>query len=841
MSTNRSNNEATARLKINSLLEKSGWRLYDLNNEKANVIVEDRVSLKKVDFDELGSDFEKTTNGFVDYLLLDNTNKPLVILEAKRESINPLSAQNQAKEYAKSKNCKYIILSNGDIHYFWNLKTGSKEAISSFPKLEELVEKINYDEEFEKGRTKLLNYAFDKHLIAESQVEGLLSNKEYLKDRDAYCKSHKLISLRDFQLEALYKMRESIEQGNTRFLFEMATGTGKTLVAASTIKIFLKSNFTKRVLFLVDRVDLEKQALSDFKEYFEGDKVINIGIYKEVKDKWRDYNILITTIQSLVKDNRFEKYFGRYDFGLIITDEAHRSISGATNREMFNYFISYKLGLTATPKAFLKNINETQMLLNKPLELEERRARDTYTIFGCENGEATFVYDLKRGIEDNILNKAQLVDSKTVITTELLSEKGLEVKTIDENGSELVNTYFMQHFERKFYSSKTNTEVCRHFLENAQRDPITGEIGKTIFFCVSQEHALKVTNLLNSLAQELYEYPVEYEIAKRITSDEEQANLDSKLFNHNHNKLGGYSKVNEKYVNYNTSRVRIAVTVSMMSTGYNCCDLLNIVMFRPINSPADFIQIKGRGTRLYTFNWRNEDGYSLANMVKKDRYYLFDYFGVCDYFEKKYDFEKPEKVTKLGAKGLEDGEEHYDNSHNSNESDKIITSFKKEIGAEGFIVDRQGLRGSVDKNNIKDIIISLYEQGRYDEAKEKLEEFFKEKNLSYDNLRYFFSVNREISLDDIYSFLKFDSVKNDSQFFDEKFEEFFSKYSFDSNLRDDLKRFFQEYCYNAKIRSYIDRDELSKIADFELLQVIGKVKEYKEEVIDYVRDNNLYL
>ncbi|MCH8520134.1 MAG: DEAD/DEAH box helicase family protein [Nanoarchaeota archaeon] len=837
-----SSNEATARLKINSLLEKAGWRLFDIGNKRANVIVEDRVSLEKIDFNELGVDYEKTSNGFIDYLLVDEQRNPLLILEAKRESINPLSAQNQAREYAKSKNCKYIILSNGNIHYLWNLETDNKEAISEFPSLEDIVKKRNFDEEFEKGRSKLLNYPFDRYLIAESQIEGLVQNPKYQDNKELYCKTNKLIALRDFQFEALEKMRESIQNGKDRFLFEMATGTGKTLVAASVIKMFLKSGFTNRVLFLVDRIDLEKQALSDFKEYFEGDKVVNIGIYKEHKQDWHNCNILITTIQSLVKENRFEKFFGRYDFGLIITDEAHRSISGATNRELFKYFKSYKLGLTATPKAFLKNIDETKMLLNKPLELEERRARDTYSIFGCETGEATFVYDLKRGIEDNILNKAQLVDSKTIITTELLSEKGLEVKTIDEDGNELTDTYFMKHFEKKFFSTRTNKEVCKHFLETAQRDPITGEIGKTIFFCVSQEHALKVTNMLNKLAQEMYDYPVGYDIAKRITSDEEQANLDSKLFNHKHNKLGGYSRVNEKYVNYHTSKVRIAVTVSMMSTGYNCCDLLNIVMFRPIYSPAEFIQIKGRGTRLFTFSWKNEDGYNLSNTVKKDKYYLFDYFGICDYFEKKYDFKKPEKIAKVNNGVSESGGEEYD-LFNSNEQDKIITSFKKEIGAEGFIVDRQGLRESVDRDNtnIKDLIIQLYEEGRVDEAQKKIEEFFKEKSLNYDILRHFFSLNREISIDDIYSFLKFDSVKDDSQYFNEKFDEFFSKYSFDKDLKDDLKIFFQEYCYNPKVRSCIDRDELSKIADFEFLKVYGKIKEYKEEIIDYIYDNNLYL
>ncbi|MFT4244385.1 MAG: DEAD/DEAH box helicase family protein [Candidatus Woesearchaeota archaeon] len=836
-------NEATARLKINSLLEKAGWRLYNSGHKKTNVLVEDRVSLKKIDFDELGEDFEKTANGFIDYLLVDEQNSPILIIEAKRESINPLSAQNQAKEYALSKNCNLVILSNGNIHYLWNLETNTKEAISEFPSLNDIVEQKDLLKEFKDGKTKLLNYAYDKFLIAESQIEGLIVDKEYQANRKEYCKKHNLIMLRDYQMEAVNKMREAISQDKDRFLFEMATGTGKTLVAASVIKFFLKSNFTKRVLFLVDRIDLEKQAQSDFKEYFNGDKKIEIGIYKDVRDDWHNCNILITTIQSLVKDNRFKEYFGRFDFGLIITDEAHRSISGSTNRELFNYFYSYKLGLTATPKAFLKNINETELLLHKPIELEERRARDTYSIFGCENSEATFVYDLKRGIEDNILNKPMLVDSKTVITTELLSKKGIEIKTIDEEtGAELSDTFYMRHFEKKFYSEKTNVEVCKHFLDNAKRDPITGEIGKTIFFCVSQNHALKIVDILNRLGEQKLGYPKGYDFAYRITSNEDEPNTNSKLFNHKHNKLKGYSRVNEKYLNYNTSRVRITVTVSMMSTGYNCCDLLNIVMFRPIYSPAEFIQIKGRGTRLFNFTWKNEDGNLLKPIQKKEHFYLFDYFGICDYFDKEYDFKKPEKYIKESLKGaLSEGGSIDYHKGISNEEDKIISSFKKEIGSEGFIVDRQGLEESVEnETSVREEVVELYEKGDKKGAKAVIDSFLKKKELDYTLLRSLFGIKREVSVDDMYSFFKSSKIKGDSDFFDEKFEEFFVKYSFEEDLKSDLKRFFQEYCYNPKSRESINRGDISRL-DFDFLLTFKKVEEYREEIIDYIYDNNLYL
>lgn len=83
-------------------------------------------------------------------------------------------------------------------------------------------------------------------------------------------------------------------------------------------------------------------------------------------------------------------------------------------------------------------------------------------------------------------------------------------------------------------------------------------------------------------------------------------------------------------------------------------------------------------------------------------------------------------------------------------------------------------------------------------------------------------------------------IKGDSDFFDEKFEEFFVKYSFEEDLKSDLKRFFQEYCYNPKSRESINRGDISRL-DFDFLLTFKKVEEYREEIIDYIYDNNLYL
>jgi type I restriction enzyme R subunit len=84
---------------------------------------------------------------------------------------------------------------------------------------------------------------------------------------------------------------------------------------------------------------------------------------------------------------------------LIISDEAHRSISGS-NRVIFEYFIAYKLGLTATPKDYLKNIDKEKMSEEDPRNIERRQLLSTYQTFGCDSGEPTFRYSLLDGVKD---------------------------------------------------------------------------------------------------------------------------------------------------------------------------------------------------------------------------------------------------------------------------------------------------------------------------------------------------------------------------------------------------------------------------------------------------------
>ncbi len=119
--------EATARIKINKLLEAAGWRFFPDGKLPANIQLESKVTIKVAELDAFGDDFEKTAKGFIDFLLLDSRGFPLVVLEAKWEDKNPLVGKEQARKYARSQNCRFVILSNGHSAIF--LGSGSGQSV----------------------------------------------------------------------------------------------------------------------------------------------------------------------------------------------------------------------------------------------------------------------------------------------------------------------------------------------------------------------------------------------------------------------------------------------------------------------------------------------------------------------------------------------------------------------------------------------------------------------------------------------------------------------------------------------------------------------------------------
>jgi type I restriction enzyme, R subunit len=450
--------EATARIKINKLLEAAGWRFFADGKTPANICLELSVKIKQSDLDALGENFEKTKTGFIDFLLLNEKGFPFIVLEAKAEDKNPLFAKEQARKYAKSQNCRFVILSNGNLHYFWDLERGNPYIITSFPTPDSVV---GYQKVSPSPERLIKELVGDDYIVLTQrptyQSEAAWRNET---ERPAYIQANKLRFLRPYQLKAIYALQRAVKEGKDRFLFEMATGTGKTLTAAAVIKLFLRSGNARRVLFLVDRLELEDQAWKAFTALLSAD--FQTVIYKESRDDWRRAEIVVTTVQSLLFNNKYQRLFSPTDFDLVISDEAHRSIGGNA-RAVFDYFIGYKLGLTATPRDYLRRFDKTNPSTRDPREAERRLLLDTYRTFGCENSQPTFRYSLLDGVKEGYLINPTVVDARTGITTKLLSEEGFVVSFTDDAGEDQEEAFKQREFEKRFFSKPTNQRSFARF------------------------------------------------------------------------------------------------------------------------------------------------------------------------------------------------------------------------------------------------------------------------------------------------------------------------------------------------------------------------------------------
>ena len=571
--------EAFSRVLIDKALEFSGWAL---------------LNPQQVQF-EL-----HTTNGRTDYLLKDSLGRVLCVVEAKREDLDPYDAKEQARGYAENLKAPFIILSNGREHWFWNYERADQRDAYR-------IERLPSREDLE--RVRLKNLQPPRPLTSE------IIAPEYLRHL-----KHDL-NLRRYQIAAMDEIARLFDSERRRkFLLEMATGTGKTLLCAALLRRFLVTRNAERVLFIVDRIELAKQTMEDFAVVLPEFKPV---IYKTARrtGELLGASVVVATIQSLMTDRRYREEFTPFYFDLVINDEAHRSIYGDA-REVVQFFQATRIGLTATPKAYLKNIDIDQLAQDNPRALEARQLRDTYHYFGCEPGFPTFRYDIIDAVKDPegpFLSLPKIFDLRSDITTKALAEGGwaVYVNEQDEN-------FKIQDLEKKIFTPGRNRLMCEAFLTQAQKDP-TGALGKSIIFAVNQTQATSLTKILNDLQPG---------VALTITSRIPEASVLAKEFRD--------GKRTE----------RIAVSVDMLSTGYNCRDLLNIALMRPVFSPTEYIQIKGRGTRRYTFTIDH-------TTYEKGCFFLLDFCAVAEYFEEQYDYslpltlprEKKESTKKAGSSG----------------------------------------------------------------------------------------------------------------------------------------------------------------------------------------------
>ncbi len=830
--------EAKARILINDLLKRSGWRFFDEESGPANITLEANVKLKKKSLSALGDDFEKTANGFVDYLLLDKCGFPLAVLEAKSEKYDPLVGKEQARHYAQSQNLRFVILSNGNLHYFWDLEQGNPVLITEFPNPASFA----HFHAFKPNPDALVVEKVETDYVAVTQNPNYRNDPRWTDagQREAFVKDAELKFLRPYQICAIAALQEAVGKGQTRFLFEMATGTGKTLTAAAVIKMFLRTGNAKRVLFLVDRLELETQAWKAFVRLLKND--FRTVIYKENRDDWRKAEIVVSTVQSLQFNNKYRRLFSPTDFDLLISDEAHRSIGG-NSRAVFEYFIGYKLGLTATPKDYLKKVDPARINARDPREWERRQLLDTYKTFGCESGAPTFRYSLIDGVRGGYLLNPVVVDARTEITTELLADKGYSVMQENEDGELVEQTFFGKDFEKKFFSDETNSVFCETFMKNALRDPLSGEIGKTIIFCVRQDHAMRIVQKLNEMAHAMYPGKYNSNFAIQVTSGVTDAQQMAASFANNN--LNGHTRFLDGYL---SSKTRVCATVGMMTTGYDCEDLLNVVLLRPIFSPTDFIQIKGRGTRKYSFRYTEKDGGQTQEHAKpKEKFKLFDFFAVCEYFEKKFNYDEIIELPPLRPPGPPPppppppppGPEGYTNV----DPDPLKSHIEYPVPVYGMKIDRKFFDRFEEQVKASPEIRQRYEQGDIKGAEEaviaglfnKPEDFF---NL--DKLRRAVQADRRITLREILAkaFGEIDRFPSKDELLEEELAKFVSIHKPDATHMPVIRQFFKAYLTDGGVRAIVDSREFSKLADNPKISIgdIRALNGWRDIIPEYVKD-----
>ena len=808
--------EAKARIKINKMLEEASWRFFDSDKGTATIKLESTIKME-----DLGEDFEHSKNGFIDFLLVDENQNPLIVLEAKKESLNPLVGKEQARNYAKSQKVKFIILSNGNLHYLWNIETGNPEQIQVFPTLESIKQYYHFNPE----PSKLVSEEVNLDYVVLTQLPNYKEIPEFQDEgkKKELVFNLKLRFLRYYQLEAVKAVQKAVSEGKKRFLLEMATGTGKTLTSAAIIKLFYRPGNARRILFLVDRLELEEQARKDLNNYLKND--ISTVVYKERKNDWRRADIVVTTIQSLMVNNKYKKLFSPTDFDLIVSDESHRLLGGGNSRALFEYFLGYKLGLTATPKDYLKHLDTDN--IEDPRELERRQLLDTYTTFGCESGIPTYRYTLADGSKDGYLKQPIVVDARTNVTTKLLSEQGYEVMvTVATSEYEDVFEevkYKQNHFERKFFSEESNRVFCKTFIENGLTDPITGEFGKSLVFAVSQNHAAKLAQILNECAHQFFPGKYQSDFAVQVTSNVAGSQLMTTQFAED--QLLGKSKfspINED--GYKTSKARICVTVGMMTTGWDCPNILNIGLMRPIFSPTEFIQIKGRGTRTHTFEhkFKNELGEEESISIQKTAFKLFDFFATCEYFEEKYQYDQVLKLPTSMDTGDEmplvddqtikpkrDGYENTDN-------DYITYVNEHQVDFTGMKVDRMFFQQFEEKVKTDDEIKLLMEAGDVEVATARAKEKYDNKPEEYfdlEKLRKSLKIDRKISWRELLELIYYgNQIKSKEDLLSDEFDKFISTNNV-SNIQDlqGLRYYFDAYITDSDVRNMIDRQDFTEL------------------------------
>jgi len=560
----------TRRKRIDVRLNKAGW---DPNNI-TKVIKE--VDTKNSDFNAHNYKTVEQTletevdKAYVDYLLLDNRENPIAVVEAKRASKDPIFGQKQAEMYAEdikkqTKTDIFIYYTNGIDIWFWNRGYENPRRVMGFHSREDL-ERIQFQN-------------LNKKNFADVPIREEIINRPY-------------------QIEAVSRVLQGIEEGRRKFLLVMATGTGKTRVAMALIDVLLRANVIQRVLFLTDRKELRNQAHDEnVVRFFPGEA--KQKVFSESFDL--NARIYVSTLQTM--ENVFRKFSPGF-FDLIISDEAHRSIFNKYGN-LFQYFDSKQIGLTATPANML--------------------SRNTYDFFECSPNEPTFSFDYEQAVP-RYLAPYLAYPTQTHFQVEgikpsdipdeekerLLAEEGLEEHELEFEGTDI---------EKKVSVTGTNKAWINEFMQHCMIDD-AGLPCKTIIFPVSIRHA-KV--ILEEFEKMFPQY--RGEVVKIITSEDSRARDLVKQFKKN-------------------SLPRIAISVGILDTGIDIPEVCNLVFARPNKSKIRFWQMIGRGTRHQNV-CEHKDW--LPN-GQKESFLIFDFMKNFEYFDMHPTGEIPSPIDAISTR-----------------------------------------------------------------------------------------------------------------------------------------------------------------------------------------------
>ena len=517
--------EADARMVIDQLLRNSGW---DITN-KAQVSTE-----------------EATADGRADYLLRNSRSQPIAVIEAKRFAVDPYSAKDQARAYAQSLGAPFVLLSNSNEHYFWDYADGDARAILGLPSQADLERRANLKIHRHGDLAKSLAHV---PLPASFQFKG------------------EEVKARPYQSKCLRKADAALIAGRRRMLFEMATGTGKTLTIAMLMKRWFQAALISRVLFLADRIELAKQAKETFDDYLrDWPAKLLYGGKKSLEGQ-----IVVGTLDT-ISGQLGHGGFGHAYFDLVVTDECHRSIFGK-HIATLGHFDAIHIGLTATP-----NPGELRWVSQN----ERRLLKSTYMFYNCWNsskqeGRPTFVYSITDAIKDGFLSNYKIYFAESMLTFDGAVWEGDEISP-GEWGRTVES------------EDRLKVIIDEYFAIEEQRPQ--DHPRKTIVFAVSEKQAVILERLFNQLLPD----EACLRIARQTNRSPSQVRQDfaKKITCYSNN--GNPKPIIDQF-KYDPLPV-IAISVDMLDTGYDHKEVENLIMLRPTQSAIKYAQMRGRGSRL---------------------------------------------------------------------------------------------------------------------------------------------------------------------------------------------------------------------------------------------------